>query len=569
MFLSELYRFKKRQEQAPRSGMAPEGFSEENIGFVLRLTPEGELADCLSLMSDKGKPRRMQVPAAVKRTVGVAPNFLWDNTGYVLGADGKGKAERTARTFEAFRQRHRLAAETTGNRRIRAVAAFLENWNPERFPELADHDAMLDRNIVFQIVGEKDFIHNMPDVRAAWETLRSADSHPQGVCLVTGRYGPIKKVHSGIKGIGPKAESALISFNCPAFESYGKTQSLNAPVSAEAAEAYTTALNYLLRRENRHSTSVGDTTALFWAEKAAPVEEAALYAVMTITDAEADEPETGEDAAALHRVSDTLAALRQGIPARNLEGFDPEVRFFLLGLAPNQARLAVRFWLTATFGELADNVGRFYRDLAVERAYPTQPEFPALWQLLREVAVQGKGANVPPVLEGALARSVFSGTPYPEALYAAVLARIHADKHVSYLRSALLKAILTRNHSKEFAMSLDTSRKDTPYLLGRLFSLLEKNQQDALGALNASIRDRYIGSASATPRRVFPLLLRLAQHHAAKSEYGHFVQKNIAAVVEDIANFPATLSLEEQGVFFLGYYQQNNANYRKKNPDQE
>ncbi len=564
MFLSELYKFKKRMGEDPDSGMAPEGFSEENISFVLRLTPEGELVDCLSLMTDKGKPRRLQVPAVVKRTVGIDPNFLWDNTGYVLGVDGKGKPERTAKTFAAFRERHRQAAETTGNGRLRTVAAFLDRWNPENFDDLPDHAALLDANVVFQIVGESCFIHEAPDVREAWDAIRTANPDvPRGICLITGRPGPIENVHPAIKGVAGAQSSgaALVSFNCRAFESYGKSQSLNAPVSTEAAQAYTTALNYLLRRENRHLVSIGDTAVVFWAEQAARREEDLMFRMMHI----ADEPEAaGEDKTTLNSVHDVLAGLSQGIPVRNLEGLNGDARFFVLGLAPNQARLAVRFWLTTSFGELAANVGRFYRELSVERSSTTQPEFPAFWQILRELAAQGKSSNLPPFLGSALARSAFSGAPFPEALHTAVLTRIHADKRVSYLRAALIKAVLTRNHRKDMPMSLDTSRQDVSYLLGRLFSILEKNQQDALGTLNASIHERYIGSASATPQRVFPLLLRLAQHHAGKSKYGHLAQKNIAAVVDNIPAFPATLTVEEQGDFFLGYYQQNNANYRKK-----
>ena len=571
MFLTELARFYERKIAEPDSGIPMPGFSEENIGYVIRISREGEYIDHLSLMDAKNRPRRMRVPAAEKRSVQVLPNFLWDNTGYVLGVDSKGNEKRSLKTFEAFREKHVDLARKTGNPSLKAVAAFLERWTPDRFSEWSDRETVLDRNIVFEIEGENRFVHEQPDVRELWQQIRAEDSGKgteKGICLVTGRHVPIARIHPAIRGLkGGKAETALVSFNKDAFTSYGKEQSYNAPVGIQAAQAYTTALNWLLRMENRHSAGIGDTSIVFWSDKPAPEEEKAVFDFFGTTD-KADEPDIhAEDEELVRDIRGAFRAMGNGLlPEKALKDFNPQVRFFILGIAPNSARIAVRFWQTATFGELAERLGRYYAELSLERAFPdTQPEFPAFWQILLETAVLGKRENVPPLLGGALMRSVFAGSPYPASLYTAILGRIRADQTVSYLRAAVIKAYLIRNHKQEFAMSLDTERKDVPYLLGRLFSLLEKNQRDALGNnINSTIRDRYIASASATPRRVFPLLLRLTQHHISKSEYERSKQNDIAGVVNDIRDFPATLTLEEQGVFFLGYYQQNIANYSKK-----
>lgn len=576
MFLTELCRFYERKIDEPDSGVALPGYSEENISYVIRLSPEGRYLHHMPLSNDKGKPRRMKVPAAVKRSVQVLPNLLWDNSSYVLGASGKTDKKRDSQvTFNAFRQKHHQLANETGNPALKAVASFLNQWTPETLESWMDKEALLDKNIVFEIEGQNGFVHEQPDVQVLLEGLRNQEngqsSGEKGFCLITGQMKTLARIHPAIRGLkGGKAETALVSFNCDAFESYGKSQSYNAPVSVESAQAYTTALNWLLRAENGHSVGIGDTTVVYWTDKPAMKEETITFHFLSPPAQFDSEKQPAEDKSLLLDVQGLLRALRDGLTleAANPD-LNPDVDFFLLGLAPNSARIAVRFWQKTSFGELARRVGRYYAELKIERAFPdTQPEFPAFWQILLETAVQGKRENIPPLLGGALMRSVFSGMPYPASLYTAVLSRIRADKKVTYLRAAVIKACLTRNHQMEFAMSLDTERQDVPYLLGRLFSLLEKNQRDALGnEVNSTVRDRYIGSASATPRRVFPLLIRLTQHHISKSGYEIPKQREIADVMSNVPAFPASLTLEEQGTFFLGYYHQSNANYTKKDKD--
>ena len=419
MFLTELARFYERKIAEPDSGIPMPGFSEENIGYVIRISREGEYIDHLSLMDAKNRPRRMRVPAAEKRSVQVLPNFLWDNTGYVLGVDSKGNEERSLKTFEAFRKKHVDLAEKTGNPNLKAVAAFLESWTPDRFSKWSDRETVLDRNIVFEIESENGFVHEQPDVRELWQQIRAEDSEKgteKGICLVSGRHVPIARIHPAIRGLkGGKAETALVSFNKDAFTSYGKEQSYNAPVGIQAAQAYTTALNWLLRTENRHSAGIGDTSIVFWSDKPAPEEEKAVFDFFGTTD-KADEPDIhAEDEELVRDIRGAFRAMGNGLPPEKaLKDFNPQVRFFILGIAPNSARIAVRFWQTATFGELAERLGRYYAELSLERVFPdTQPEFPAFWQILLETAVLGKRENVPPLLGGALMRSVFAGSFYP------------------------------------------------------------------------------------------------------------------------------------------------------------
>ena len=577
MFLTELARFYEHKVAEPDSGIPMPGFSEEDIGYVIRISPDGEYIHHLSLMNGKNRSRRIRVPAAEKRSgKKVVPNFLWDNTGYVLGVDNKGNEKRSLKTFEAFRKKHADLAGKTDNASLKAVAAFLERWNPDRFSEWSDRETVLGKNIVFEIEGENGFVHEQPDVRELWQQLRKEEreegNEEKGFCLVTGRQAPIARIHPAIRGLkGGEAKTALVSFNKDAFTSYGKEQSYNAPVSVQAAQAYTTALNWLLRAENGHSAGIGDTSIVFWTDKPAPKEEKAVFDFFGTTDKTDAQSPQAEDEELVRDMRGVFKAMRDGQPPEKaLRGFDPQVRFFILGIAPNSARIAVRFWQTATFGELAERLGRYYAELSLEPFPDRQPEFPAFWQILNDIFGRYRKnpekkelklappKQIPPKLGDTFLQSVLAKRYYPTSLYTAVLQGIRADQTVSYLRAAVIKAYLIRNQKQEFAMSLDTERKDVPYLLGRLFSLLEKNQRDALGKnINSTIRDRYIASASATPRRVFPLLLRLTQHHISKSEYERSKQNDIAGVVNDIRDFPATLTLEEQGVFFLGYYQQN------------
>lgn len=584
MILSALTDYYERMVADPKASMPRPGFSEEKISFAVMVSAEGHFKSIRDLRETQGKkvvPVKKIVPAAVKRSgTSIVPNFLWDNSGYVLGVDGKGKPQRSRMTFDAFKEKHQDIAGHTPCARVKAVAAFLEAWEPEQAEALELKEEFLDQNLIFWLEGDDRPVHEYPDVLELWQTLQDEkeDGSYEAPCLVTGEVGPIARLHPPIKGVsgGQPAGCAIVSFNLDAFASYGKEQSFNAPVGETVAFAYTTALNYLLRRENGRTLSIGDTSTVFWAEKKAPEEDllASFFDVTNEPDPKDSPKESGEDLQSSAKVRSILRALRDGVALHDALGeLDQDVKFFILGLAPNQSRLSVRFWCPSTFGTLVEKAGLHYGALSMERQYPNQPEFPSLWQILLESAVQQKRENIPPLLSGALSRSVLTGCRYPESLYTAILGRIRADKEINYVRAAVIKACLTRNHrqtSGEITMSLDPDRKDAPYLLGRLFSLLEKAQKEALGNVGTSIRNRYFSSASATPSIVFPQLLKLVQHHIAKMDSksgekrkGYWLDLKIQSIISHIDMFPTRLSLQEQGIFTIGYYHQSNANYRK------
>lgn len=493
MYLTELYRFYERMTQDPQSGMPPEGMSAEAIHFALVIGEDGSLKGVHDLRDSKGKPLRRFVPAAVKRTsTKVLPNFLWDNTGYVLGVDGKGNPAFTARKYESFRTFHRQLCAASPDRHARALLAFFDRWTPEQFGSIGEREALLDSNVVFQLEGDTDFLHQQPSLYSLWQdSLAVQDACAQGQCLITGQQGPVLKVHPAIRNVpGAKVEAALISFNCDSFQSFGKEQSENAPVSPRAARGYTTALNYLLQKEHKQVVRLGEDSIVFWTDRAC-AEESLLGALFDGLDA----TEQTQDSALLHKVRSLLTAMACGRPVSEDDGIDTSVRFFVLGLAPNAARLGVRLWVTDTFGNLLQRFGRWYRDLAIERRYPGEEEHPALWQLLRDLAPLQKSENIPPLLGGQLLRSILLGRAWPQSMYTAALQRIHADKNVTYYRAALIKAHLCDTTAKGATMSLDKEEQNKGYRLGRLFAVLEKAQTDALGSVNASLRERYIDAA--------------------------------------------------------------------------
>ena len=572
-YLNELCRFYQRMSSDPSSGMPPEGMTSELISFALVISEDGDLLRVEDLRNSKGKPVRVFVPASVKRSVNVASNFLWDNTGYVLGVDSKGNDKRSESTAEAFRVKHGEMLEGCEDIHAKALLAFLKKWKPEQFQSLDLAEAMLDANVVFKLKGEDCFLHETDLLKERWlDSLNKPDDGlEQGICLVSGRKDSIAMVHPAIKGVvgAQSSGAALISFNCASFTSYGKQQNANAPVSEGAARAYTSALNYLLQRDHKQTVRIGDTSMVFWADKASPVETffGGFFEPDVVSVSEQDKEQ-------IERIKGILKALRNGTSLNEADKeLESGARFYVLGLAPNASRLSVRFWLTDTLEVLLKHVSRWYEDLSIERQFPdSETEFPPLWLLLvRSVASQGKSENIPPELGGQMARAMLTGVNLPENLFAATLQRIHADKKVDYYRAALIKAYLRRNKKEEKDMTtLNTVEQSTGYRLGRLFALLEKAQKDALGSVGAPLRERYIGAASATPRLVFPMLLRLTQHHVTKARKtvfdGYEIQFNnrMADILTDITDFPAVLPLHEQGRFMLGYYHQTNSFYQKK-----
>jgi len=564
MLLQALTSYYDRLEQARAEGLPPYGFSTEKISFCIVLNRNGSVHVIEDVRIPQGKkllPRPLIVPHRGTRSSGVQANFLWDNTGYAIGADGKGHPERTRRTFDAFVSLHRdLAPLVENDEGFALVLKFLNSWDPERAESLDNWDEIRSRNVVFRVRGEDSYVHESHPVQSAWrQFLKATSDAADGQCLVTGAQGHIARLHDLISGF-PGAQTSgagIVSFNQPAFESYGREQSFNAPVAVETVFKYTTALDRLVR-DRRHRIALAGDTILFWTDRPTPIEE--FFGPVV----EGFRP---EDEGLRDRVRVFFERLGQGKPPTDdLDG--GPTRFFVVGIAPNAARLSIRFWHDTTVSDLCQRLAEHVSDLSIAG----DDELPlTIRDLVAETSRDPKDA--PPLLAGALLRSILAGAPYPEGLYAAVLRRIRADGKMTRARAAILKAHLVRKLRRtrspmEVAVSLDPTNPDPAYQLGRLFAALEKIQKDALGhTVNATIKDRFFGAASATPAMVFPRLVRLSQHHLAKIDnpaWRTAHEKRLGEIFGRIParSFPRHLNLDQQGLFAIAYYHQNRALYQ-------
>lgn len=563
------YYLRRQRSNDPKDRLPAFGLEDKEIPFVIELDAGGHminLSDTRTLEGKKKVGQRFLVPQGVKKTSGVAANLLWDTAEYVLGVDTKGKPERVAEQHAAFRARiEALPPDALGDAGIQAVLAFLKHLDRKQLEGLAVWQDILAANPVmtFRLHDDVELVCQRPAVVAAI-ARPAADDAADGICLVDGNAAQIERLHPAIKGVwGAQTSGAnIVSFNLDAFNSYGKTQGANAPVGKPAVFAYTTALNHLLARDSRQRVQVGDTSTVFWAEEAHDLETA-------LPDLFGEPPKDDP-----HRGTEALRALYQSVQSGKFSHGDANTRFHVLGLAPNAARIAIRYWETAPAHALARRIARHFDDIDIARA-PHDPEHLSMFRLLTSLAVQGKAENIPPNLGGEVMRAILEGLPYPAPLLNLAVQRCRAEQKPTYARAAAIKASLNRmirrtnqtaaHPEKEFQIMLDPANANAAYRLGRLFATLEKIQEEASPGLNATIRDRYYSAASSTPVAVFTTLLRLKNHHMAKLPKGRAVQMErlTGEILSGLNDFPRILALPDQGRFALGYYHQRQAFFTK------
>ena len=573
MILQALTRY--YEDLLSRGEIAALGWSPAKISYALCLNGAGDLEQVIPTMEEvtKGKktvlqPQTFSLPAAVKRTVGIDANFLWDNSSYLLGVDQKGKPERSRDCFAAAAQKHHAVLDGVDSPIARAILTFFDTWQPEH---AAEHPALTGQfeevtagaNLLFRVDGcypQKD-----DAIRAAWQSCRES-SDPDAVrmqCLVTGREDEITATHPAIKGVrnAQSSGAALVSFNAPAFCSYGREQNFNAPVGKYAAFAYTAALNHLLA-DRKNVQLIGDTTVVCWAEGADP-------AYQSFFGTACFGAETGLSDDDLRAALKRLAELK---PCDDL-GIDPNRPFYILGLSPNAARLSVRFFLRDSFGRLMKNVNAHYERLEIVRPAYAKTNILPLWAMLREtVNLNSRDKSPSPAMAGAATRAVFSGGPYPASLLEAVMLRIRAERNITWGRAAIIKAYYLKNPHKDcpkevLTVSLNEASTDTAYTLGRLFSVYEAVQQAANPGINTTIKDKYFNSAAAMPAGIFPVLNNLCQKHLRKLDGRQrvYYDKQIMTLKGILGeSYPMRMTLAQQGSFDLGYYHQTQKRYTKK-----
>lgn len=568
---------------AAQEKVSRQGWCRARVSYALDIDQAGSVRGIISLKQEEERGKKkvwvapfIEVPEMVPRSSGVSSNFLCDNSKYILGIDKDGADKRSMECFEAAKKKHLELLGAVQNKAAEAVKNFFLTWGPERAKEnahvLEKWEEITDGGNLTFYTG-MCYVQEDETIRKAW--LQHAQEDGEGeraICLVTGERTEISRIHSTIKGVqgAQSSGAALVSFNAPSFESYGKEQSYNAPVGKYAAFAYTTALNYLLTQRD-YVFRLGDTTIVFWAEDGEEIYQNAFAEFM---EPQGDNQET---------IRGAFENLQNG-QAIDIDGMElnPEQRFYILGLAPNAARLSVRFFYQDSFGNILTNMERHYKRMEIVRPSWDTREYLGIWRVAKETVNQkSKEAKPQPGMAASVFESILSGSRYPESLYNNVLMRIRAEQgNVTRGRAAIAKAHLIRNYNHQWtkeglSMSLNESCKDIAYVLGREFAVLEAIQEEANPGINTTIKDRYFNSACATPAVIFPLLFKLKESHVRKMQLEKkgtkiYYEKLLTElqgkieVIDNVVAYPKRLSLEEQGMFILGYYHQVQKRFEKK-----
>ncbi|MBQ3287861.1 MAG: type I-C CRISPR-associated protein Cas8c/Csd1 [Kiritimatiellae bacterium] len=560
MILQALTEYYDRKAADPDSGIARPGWEWKEIPYLIIIQGDGSLVHVEDTQEFVGKKKRAKtflVPQSVKRSSGVVSNLLWDNVEYATGIVCKGKKERVLEQHKAFCGRlNRMSALPA----VKSICAFLANAESKR--KLSDDPVWKEAVetcafVSFRIVDQQEPVFRQKDVVEAIDNMGTVSENDVAGrrCLVSGNLDVIAKLHPAIKGVqGANTTGGnIVSFNFPASCSFGKKQGENAQISESAAFKYTTALNSLLSKDSRQKMSVGDATVVFWSEKKTALEDEFID---LFGEPAKDNPDKG------------VAAVERLLSSVRLGSFfhEPDAtRFYVLGLAPNSARISVRFWHVGAVAEMERRFADWFDNLRIVHG-PREKEHLSLWRLLVSIAPLGKSENIPPNLAGAVMRSILEGTPYPATLLSSALVRIKAERDVTYPRAKLIKAFLNHNKERKLTVSLDKENPNIGYRLGRLFAILEKIQEEANPGVNATIRDKFYASASSMPNAVFGNLMRLKNHHLGKLSQGRsiYFEKLLGEVIAEIPSFPAHLSLDEQGDFAIGYYHQRQDFFTKK-----
>ena len=563
MILHALTQYYQRKAESDGS-VAPEGFENKEIPFVIVIDKQGkfiQLEDTRELKNKKKVARTFLVPKGLGRSGSKSyevSNLLWDHYGYVLAYAGEKGQEQADKQHASFTTNvNELKQALPDDAGVAAVVAFLSSAEEKskvmQAANWAECAKVKGCNLSFRLVDEAvDLVCQSKAVQAYVSQANQAqsDNIPKGICLVTGKPAPIARLHNAVKGVNAKP-APFTSVNLSAFESYGKEQGFIFPVGEQAMFEYTTALNTLLASENRFR--IGDVTAICWSAKPTPLEE---HLASLINGGGKDSPDAHIDA---------VKSLYKSLYNGKYTEPDGKEKFYLLGLSPNSARIVVRFWHETTVAALSESIAAWYDDLQMVRGENSPyPEYMPLPRLLGNLVLDGKMENLPSDLIVQVTDAALNNRVLPVSLLQAALRRNKAEQKITYGRASLLKAYINRairagrlKNMKELTMSLDRNRQDIGYVLGRLFAVLEKTQAVANPGLNATIADRYFGSASSTPIAVFGTLMRLLPHHLNKLEFeGRAVQLQweIRQILEHCQRFPNHLNLEQQGLFAIGYY---------------
>lgn len=540
----------------------PEGWEMVNVSYSINIDNDGNFlgVSCLKESDDKGKtiPRKLMLPKGVIRSNSIKSNYLYDNSKYILGCYKSNDILFYCKEkLEAFKTLHQELLENVPS--AKPFLIFLNNLSEHFFDKYVsnkDYDELFTKaNITFRINGK--FISEIESIHSKICEI-SHDNLKEGICLVTGKKAKIEVTHPKIKGIkdGQPAGTNIVSFNNDSETSYGKSQGFNAPISIEVANAYSSALNYLIS-SNKHKQYIGNTIYVYWTESTEDSYTDLFNSFFTKNETISDDD-----------LSTMMKNICEGKPI-DLNGIslNPKNKFYMIGMVTNSARISIRFFYQSTFGQLIKNISKHYEDIDIEGS---GSKYPYVWLLLKETVRDATKDNINPCLSVSLLTSMLQNKSYTEALFSAIINRIRADKSINRTRMGLIKGYLIRSnyrYKEVLIMSLNEKSNCVPYLLGRTFCVLENIQKKANPEINSTITDKYFNSAAATPSVVFPQLIKLCNNHLRKiKEQGTtiYFSKMLTELLSQIESFPDRLSLQDQGAFMLGYYHQKQKQFDKR-----
>lgn len=570
MILKALYDYYNRCGNLPAPGM-----EEKEIGFVIVISKEGKFLRFEDCRTDKTIGRVYLVKKHVSRSSAAVANYLYDNSAYVLGYSDKDDSEKNQLYFNTFVEKvQSILDRMPDNSDIRTLMNFYAQGREaihsevEQDPLWEDIKKNLSKKysvFSFRIEGDLRILAEKKELMQTNEGTRNDNS--RGLCMVTGVQGELVDTTTATMIQGSQATAKLVAFQVNSgYDSYGKEKCGNAPISHEAEFAYTTALNTMLRRDSRNKFTVGNRTFVFWAssnDKAAEQAEESLFDLLGYSEEKKDNPN-----AKIEQVRKVFTAIYSGSLSTSLED-----RFYILGLAPNSARIAVVYWSETPLRDFAGKILRHFDDMEIIDTRKDRKPYMGIKDILSAVTLGGKQSEATPNLPESIIKSIFLGTPYPYTLLSACIRRIRAESGdgnaARITRIAIIKAFLNRQNvnDKRMEIMLDKRNTNQGYLCGRLFAVLDRIQEDANGI--SSIRERYMNAASSTPSSVFATILNLSSHHlenlpneGKKVFYEKLKQEIIDKISSD--GFPAHLDLQDQGRFFVGYYHQRQDFFNKK-----
>ena len=554
MILKALYDYYKRCDNLPAKGM-----EEKEIGFLIVLSPKGEFLRFEDCRIGKDHARLYLVKKHVGRSSAAVANYLYDNSAYVLGYSDKsnGKEQLYFDTFKT--QIEDIAEAFPDSNEILAVKAFYDNSREEIIQTVSQDSLWEDikKNLSkkystfsFRIEGDSRIVAEKKEILQ----LEEKDSSDATFCLVSGEYGVPVDTTTSTMIPGSQATAKLVAFQVNSgYDSYGKSKCGNAPISEEAEFAYTTALNSMLQKGSRNKFMLGTRTFVFWAannNEASMETEESLFDLLGFSEDANDDPN-----AKIMKVRKVFESIYSGIMKTGLDD-----KFYILGLAPNSARIAVVYWSETTLKDFAEKILKHFSDMEIHDTRKDKKPYMGIREILSSVTLGGKMSDATPNLPEAVVKSIFQGLPYPQTLYSACIRRIRAEQKLTITRAAIIKAYMNRqsNNNKKIDIMLDKDNNNQGYLCGRLFAVLDKIQEDANNI--SSIRERYMNAASATPSAVFATILNLSVHHSEKLDEGRriYFEKIKQEILDKVSadGFPTHLDLQDQGRFFVGYYHQ-------------